>query len=160
MPAMANQYAGARATAPHFAGLGTVSQKVIDLAGGAAVDGLVSADIYFPEAPPFAEIPANRTFIEAYQRRFNGELPDKYRALGAQSVDIWAKAVRNAGSLDRARVASAIKGHSFPGTILGDVRFTAGGQMKAKVYAFTVAGGKIQVREEIPVPDAVWESRG
>src|SRR5882757_538165 len=160
MPAMAKQYAEARATAPHFAGLGTVSQKVIDLSGGAAVDGLVSADIYFPQAPPFAEIPANRAFIEAYQRRFNGELPDKYRALGAQSVDIWAKAVRNAGSLDRARVASAIKGHSFPGTILGDVRFTAGGQMKGKVYAFTVAGGKIEVREEIRVPDEVWESRG
>lgn len=160
MPALARQYAEARAPAPHFAGLGTVSQKVVDVAGGAAVDGLLSADIYFPEAPPFAGIPANRAFIEAYQRRFNGEVPDKYRALGAESVDVWAKAVQKTGSLDRAKVANAIKGQTFPGTILGDVRFTPSGQLESKVYAFTVSGGKIQVRDEIPVPDQVWESRG
>jgi branched-chain amino acid transport system substrate-binding protein len=155
MPALAKQYAEGRSGVPHFAGVGTVSPKVIDLAGGATVDGLYSADIYFPEAPSFAAIPENKAFVEAYQAAHN-ELPDKYRALGAQSVDIWAKAVAKAGTLERAKVADAIHGQSFTGTIFGDVRFTGDGQMEAKVYGFTVKGGKIEVLDEIPVPEAVW----
>ncbi|MFC4090419.1 ABC transporter substrate-binding protein [Micromonospora sicca] len=157
MPALAKQYAEAGGTVPHFAGLGTVSPKVVQLAGGKAVDGLYSADIYFPEAPAFKDLPGNQAFLTAYQARHNGDLPDKYRALGAQSVDVWAKAVTKANSLDRQKVADAIHGQTFTGTVFGDVRFTARGQMETKVYGFTVKNGEIQVLDEIPVPDKVWQ---
>jgi branched-chain amino acid transport system substrate-binding protein len=156
MPALARQYADSKAAAPHFAGLGTVSPKVIQLAGGATVDGLLSADIYFPQADPFSGYLDNRKFIEAYQKKSGGELPDKYRALGAQSVDVWAKAVTKAGSTDRQKVADAIHGQTFTGTIFGDVSFTDKGQMKSHVYAFTVKGGRLEVLNEIAVPDDVW----
>ncbi|KQX62802.1 ABC transporter substrate-binding protein [Angustibacter sp. Root456] len=156
MPALAKQYAEANISAPHFAGLGTVSPKVVELAGGSKIDGLLSADIYFPEAEPFSGFADNKAFIEAYTKKSGGELPDKYRALGAQSVDIWAKAVAKAGSTDRQKVADAIHGQTFTNTILGDVTFTDAGQMRSKVYAFTVKDGKIVVKDEIPVPDSVW----
>lgn len=157
MPALAEQYARAGIGVPHVAALGTVSPKVIGLAGGAAVDGLLSADIYFPDVAPFAGYPANQRFAQAFTQK-TGSPPDKYAALGAQSVDVWAKAVQKAGSPDRQKVADAIHGQTFPDTIMGDVGFTAEGQMQTKVYAFTVAGGKVKVLDEVPVPDQVWNS--
>jgi branched-chain amino acid transport system substrate-binding protein len=156
MPALAGQYAQSGVKAPHFAALGTVSPKVVSLAGGAKVDGLLSADLYFPDVAPFKSNPANTEFVATFQKA-TGQLPDKYAALGAESVDVWAKAVEKAGGTDRKKVAGAIHGQSFSGTVLGDVSFTAKGQLKTKVYAFTVKGGKVQVLDEIPIPDAIWE---
>lgn len=156
MPAMARQYAESRIPATHFAGTGTVSPTVIDLAGGAVIDGLVSADLYFPDVEPFRSLPRNQAFVQAYTQRSGGELPDKYRALGAQSVDVWCKAVTKVGGTDRLAVADAIQGETFPGTILGDVRFSEDGQQEFPIYAFTVEGGKTKVLEQIPVDDAVW----
>lgn len=157
MPALAQQYARSGIPAPHLAALGTVSPKVIGLAGGAAVDGLRSADIYFPDVAPYSGYPANQAFVKAFQAK-TGSPPDKYAALGAQSVDVWAKAVDKAGSTDRQAVADAIHGQSFTDTVMGDVKFTDQGQMQAKVFAFTVRGGKIEVQDEVPVPDQVWNS--
>jgi branched-chain amino acid transport system substrate-binding protein len=156
MPAMARLYAESGIPAPQFAGTGTVSPTVIDLAGGAVIDGLVSADLYFPDVEPFRSLPRNQTFVQAYTQRSGGELPDKYRALGAQSVDVWCKAVTKAGGTDRLAVADAIQGETFPGTILGDVRFTPDGQQEFPIYAFTVEGGKTKVLEQIPVDESVW----
>lgn len=157
MPALAQQYARSGIGVPHVAALGTVSPKVIDLAGGAAVDGLYSADIYFPDVAPFAGYPENQRFAKAFADK-TGNPPDKYAALGAQSVDVWAKAVEKAGSTDRQKVADAIHGQRFTDTVMGDVAFTAQGQMQTKVYAFTVEGGKVKVLDEVPVPDPVWNS--
>ncbi|HLU60368.1 MAG TPA: ABC transporter substrate-binding protein [Pseudonocardia sp.] len=156
MPAMARQYAESGIPAVHFAGTGTVSPTVIELAGGAVIDGLVSADLYFPDVEPFRSLPRNEAFVQAYTQRSGGDLPDKYRALGAQSVDIWCKAVEKAGTTERLAVADAIQGESFTDTVLGDVRFTEEGQQEFAVYAFTVEGGKTKVLEEIPVDEAVW----
>jgi branched-chain amino acid transport system substrate-binding protein len=157
MPALAKQYAASGITAPHFAGLGTVSEKVVALAGGKAVDGLYSADIYFPDAEPFSSYPDNKEFISAYTAKSGGELPDKYRALGAEGVDIWAKAVAAVGSTDKDAVVPAIHGKTFRDTILGDVAFTDKGQMVSKVYAFEVKNGAISVLNEIPVAETdVW----
>ncbi|MDQ0381349.1 ABC transporter substrate-binding protein [Amycolatopsis thermophila] len=156
MPALASQYVDSGIKAPHFAALGTVSPNVVKLAGGAKVDGLLSADLYFPQEAPFATIPANVEFVQAFQAR-TGQLPDKYAALGAESVDVWAKAVTKAGTTDRDKVAAAIHGQTFTGTVLGDVAFTGKGQLKSHVFAFTVKDGKVSVLGEIPVPDSVWE---
>jgi len=156
MPAMARQYAESPIQAPHFAGTGTVSPTVIELAGGPLIDGLVSADLYFPDVDPFRSLPRNQAFVQAYTERSGGQLPDKYRALGAQSVDVWCKAVGKVGGTDRLAIADAIQGETFQGTILGDVRFTEDGQQEFPIYAFTVQGGKTQILEEIPVDEAVW----
>jgi branched-chain amino acid transport system substrate-binding protein len=156
MPAMAQQYAESSIDVPHFAGLGTVSPSVVELAGGDAIDGLYSADLYFPEAEPYAGYEANQRFIEAFQADCGGELPDKYAALGAQTVLVWAQAVEETESLDRETVAGAIQGGTFEDTILGDVTFTDLGQMITDVYAFEVEGGEIQVLDEVEVPEEVW----
>ena len=144
LPAFLQQYAQAKVGAPLICTVGTVSPSVIETAGAAA-NGLISADIYFPAAEPFASNDENKRFVAQMQKQFK-TTPDKYMALGAASLEVWAKAVAKVGSLDRKEVAGAIRGHEIPGTIFGDVRFSANGQMAHHYAIFTVQDEKIVVR--------------
>ena len=129
--------------APVVCSVGTVSPSVIETTGPAA-NGLVSADVYFPEAQPFASDPANQRFVGEMQKQFK-TLPDKFGALGAASLQVWAKAAAKVNSLERKAVADAIRGHEIPGTIFGTVRFDEHGQMSQQYGVFTVKDGKIVV---------------
>ncbi len=145
LPAFLQQYAQAKIDASLICTVGTVSPSVIETAGSAA-NGIISADIYFPEAEPFASNGENQRFVRQMQNQFK-TMPDKYMALGAAALQVWAKAAAKVGSLDREAVAEAIRGHDIPGTIFGDVQFSANGQMAHHYSIFTVKDGKIVVRE-------------
>ena len=123
--------------------MGTVSPSVIEAAGPAA-NGLTSADIYFPDAEPFASIPENKRFAAETMKQFKAP-PDKFGALGAAALQVWAKAVAKVNSLDRTAVAGAIRGQVIAGTIFGTLRFDAHGQMSQQYGVFTVKDGKIVV---------------
>jgi len=143
LPAFLQQYAQANIGAPVVCSVGTISPSVIEAAGPAA-NGLTSADIYFPQAQPYASNPVNQRFVAEMQKQFKG-LPDKFGALGAASLQIWAKAAAKAKSLDRKAVADAIRGQEIDGTIFGDVHFDAHGQMGHHYNIFTVKDEKIVV---------------
>ena len=143
LPAFLQQYAQAHVGVPIICSVGTVSPSVIETAGAAA-NGLTSADIYFPNTEPFASNPANKRFAAQLQTQFKA-VPDKFMALGAVSLQVWAKAAAKAGSLDRKAVASAIRGQMIPGTIFGDVHFGENGQMEQHYAIFTVKDGKLVV---------------
>jgi branched-chain amino acid transport system substrate-binding protein len=143
LPAFLQQYAQANIGAPVVCSVGTVSPSVIEAAGPAA-NGLTSADIYFPYAEPFASIPENKRFAAETVKQFKTP-PDKFGALGAASLQVWAKAVAKVNSLDRAAVAGAIRGQEIAGTIFGTVHFDAHGQMNQQYRVFTVKDGKIVV---------------
>jgi branched-chain amino acid transport system substrate-binding protein len=143
LPAFLQQYARANVGAPVICSVGTVSPSVIETAGPAA-NGLVSADIYFPDAEPFASNPENQRFVAQVQRQFKAT-PDKFMALGAASLEVWAKAAAKANSLDRSKVAGMIRGQDIPGTIFGTARFAANGQMEQHYSIFTVRDGRIAV---------------
>ena len=49
--------------------------------------GVVSADIYFPDLPPFDKIKENLEFVEAYKKAHK-EAPDKGAALGAAALEV------------------------------------------------------------------------
>jgi branched-chain amino acid transport system substrate-binding protein len=143
LPAFLQQYAQGQVGAPVVCTVGTVGPSVIETTGKAA-NGLHSADIYFPETEPFASNPENKRFVAQMQKQFKTE-PDKFMALGAASLQVWAKAVAKAGSLDRKAVAGAIRGQEIPDTIFGTVRFEPNGQMQHRHFVFTVKDGKIVV---------------
>jgi branched-chain amino acid transport system substrate-binding protein len=153
-PALMKQLAAADLKVPYFAGTGTVSQTVIDVAGTGANEAY-SADLYFPEAEPWASSEQNQEFIKAFKAE-TGDMPDKFAALGAQSVEVWADAVEKAGTTEQKAVADAIKGATFSDTLLGDVSFTDSGQMISPMYAFQVVDQKVKVLDEIPVPAEIW----
>lgn len=153
-PALMKQLSQADLGVPYFAGTGTVSQTVVDVASAGANEAY-SADLYFPEAEPWASSEKNKVFIKTFQE-MTGDLPDKFAALGAQSVDVWAKAVEKAGTTDRTKVANAIHGQTFADTLLGDVTFTDHGQMISLMYGFQIKDEKVKVLDEIPVPAEIW----
>lgn len=140
MPALIQQYRQAGIEGTLVGAVGTILPTVFRIAGE-AMTGVISADIYFPDLPPFDGIKENIEFVAAYKKAHN-ELPDKGAALGAAALEVWASAANAAKSLDRKTVAAAIRGKTVPGTILGNLTFTANGQAQHKDTVFKVVDGK------------------
>ena len=140
MPALIQQYRQAGIEGVLVGAVGTILPTVFKIAGE-AMTGVVSADIYFPDLPPFNAIKENLAFIAAYRKAHN-ETPDKGAALGATALQVWASAANATKSIDRKTVAGAIRGKTIKGTILGDLSFEANGQAKQRYTIFKVTDGK------------------
>lgn len=145
MPATIRQARQSRLPGQLVAAVGTVAPSVIAVAGDAA-NGLIGADIYFPDVEPFASSPANQRFVAKTQELYK-YTPDKFMALGATALQVWAMAANELKTLDREAIAKRIRGGSFKNTIMGDVTFEPNGQLGSKHYLFTVQGGKIAVQK-------------
>ncbi|GMG84945.1 ABC transporter substrate-binding protein [Paralimibaculum aggregatum] len=144
MPALIRQARGLQVPGQLVAAVGTVAPSVIDVAGEAA-NGLIGADIYFPSIEPFASNPANIAFIAKTEEMMD-YTPDKFMALGALALQVWAMAANELQTLEKEAIAERIRGGSFTGTILGDVTFEGNGQLGSKHYLFDVTDQKIVVR--------------
>ena len=145
MPALLQQFSQAHISAKLVGATGTLAATTIKVAGEAAT-GAYSADIYFPYVEPFASIPENQQFVQLYKAKF-GVPPDKLPALGAMAVQIWAQAVERVQSLDRVKVAKAIRGGTFDHTIFGKVSFQDDGQMRSNYSVYIVRDGQMAVME-------------
>ncbi len=143
MPAIIRQARQSRLTGALVAAVGTVAPSVIDVAGDAA-NGLIGADIYFPNVEPFASNPANQRFVAKTQELFK-YTPDKFMALGATSLQVWAMAANELKTLDREAIAKRIRGGGFKGTVMGDITFAPNGQLSSTHYLFTVQDRKVVV---------------
>jgi branched-chain amino acid transport system substrate-binding protein len=144
MPALIRQAKQSRLPGQLVAAVGTVAPSVISVAGDAA-NGVIGADIYFPDVEPFASNQANKQFVAKTQEKFK-YTPDKFMALGATSLQVWAMAANDVKSLDKEPIAKRIRGGSFEGTIFGDVTFAANGQLESSHKLFTIENQKIVVR--------------
>jgi branched-chain amino acid transport system substrate-binding protein len=145
MPAIIRQARQSRLKGKLVAAVGTVAPSVISVAGPAA-NGLIGADIYFPDVEPFASNPANQRFVAKNQEMFK-YAPDKFMALGATALQVWALAANELKTLDREAIAKRIRGGQFKGTVMGDITFEPNGQMGSRHYLFTVQDGKIIVEK-------------
>ncbi|HEY4067797.1 MAG TPA: ABC transporter substrate-binding protein [Burkholderiaceae bacterium] len=144
-PAIIRQARQSKLPGALVAAVGTVAPSVIEVAGEAA-NGLISADIYFPQVEPFVSNPANQRFVAKTQEMFK-MAPDKFMALGAASLQVWAMAANELKTLDREAIAKRIRGGSFKSTVMGDVSFEPNGQLGSRHYLFTVQNGAIAVQK-------------
>ncbi|MBK0398198.1 ABC transporter substrate-binding protein [Limibaculum sp. M0105] len=144
MPAIIRQAHAVQLPGELVAAVGTIAPSVISVAGPAA-NGLIGADIYFPGIEPFSTYPANQRFIAKTEEKFQ-ETPDKFMALGALALQVWAMAANEVESLEKTPIAERIRGGSFSGTILGDITFADNGQLASRHYLFDVVDEKIVVR--------------
>jgi branched-chain amino acid transport system substrate-binding protein len=140
LPAMVEQYRQADIKSTFVGAVGIMLTTVFKVAGDAN-NGIISADIFFPDLPPFTTMPESKAFVEAYKKAYGAD-PDKSAALGAAAVQIWAQAVESTKSLDRKTVAEAIRGKPVKGTVFGDVQFLPNGQMQPHYVVFKVVDGK------------------
>lgn len=144
LPALIRQARQMRLRGEFVTAVGTVAPSVIQVAGDAA-NGIIGADIYFPNVEPFASNPVNQDFVRRAEEKIR-YTPDKFMALGAAAVQVWAAAANELKTLEREAVAKRIRGGSFRATVLGDVTFGADGQLGSSHHLFTVKDGKIEVR--------------
>ncbi|HEV8693085.1 MAG TPA: ABC transporter substrate-binding protein [Lysobacter sp.] len=145
MPAIIRQARQSRLPGALVAAVGTVAPSVIEVAGDAA-NGVIGADIYFPQIEPFVSNTANKRFVAKTQELFK-YTPDKFMALGATALQVWAMAANELKTLDREAIAKRIRGGQFKSTVMGDLTFEPNGQLLSRHYLFTVEGGKIAVKQ-------------
>ena len=148
LPAMVEQYRQADLKSPFVGAVGIMLPTVFKVAGDAN-NGVVSADIYFWNLPPFTSIPENASFVAAFKKAYGVE-PDKSAALGAAALQVWARAVEATKSLDRKTVAEAIRGKTIKGTVFGDATFLPNGQLQPRYVVFKVLDGKTAKFEPVP----------
>lgn len=143
VPALLNQYRQMRMTAPLIAAAGVVVESTVETVGAGA-NGIFSTDFYFSDVPPFDKIGQNAKFV-AKVKQMHGIKPDKYMAMGALALQVWAKVANETKSLDKKVIAERIRGKSVKDTILGDVNFAPNGQLMSKFYDFTVRDAKVVI---------------
>lgn len=143
VPSIINQYKQMRMTQPLIAAAGVVVESTVDTVGAAA-NGLFSSDFYFSDIPPFDKISQNAKFV-AKVKQMTGAKPDKYMAMGALALQIWAKAANETKSLAKDAIAKRLRGNSVKDTLLGDVNFAPNGQLMAKFYDFSVRDNRVVI---------------
>ncbi|MCB5174625.1 MULTISPECIES: ABC transporter substrate-binding protein [Microvirga] len=144
MPALIRQAKQSRLPGQLVTAVGTVAPSVISVAGEAA-NGVVGADIYFPDVEPFASNEMNKKFVAKTKEMFD-YTPDKYMALGAAALQVWAMAANELKTLDKEPIAKRIRGGTFDGTIFGKMQFGPNGQLMSDHKLFTIEDQKIVVR--------------
>jgi branched-chain amino acid transport system substrate-binding protein len=124
-----------------FVGAVGIMLPTVFKVAGDANNGIIAADIYFWNLPPFDAIPESKSFVAAFKKAYGVE-PDKSAALGAAALQVWARAVEATKSLDRKTVAEAIRGKTIKGTVFGDAQFLPNGQLQPRYVVFKVVDGK------------------
>lgn len=145
MPAIIRQFKQGRVPGQLLAALGTVAPSVISVAGEAA-NGVMGVDIYFPNVEPFISNPVNRNFVARSQSMFK-QTPDKFMAVGATALQLWAMAANELKTMNREAIAKRIRGGNFRSTVFGDVSFAPTGQLLSRTHLFKVQDGKIVVQK-------------
>jgi len=96
------------------------TQQIIQL-GGRAVEGLIAPVSFFAGSPD----PNTKTFVDEFTKRFGME-PSSLAAQAYDSMGIFLEAIKQAGTLDRAKVRDAVNNINYPG-ITGQTTFDAQG---------------------------------
>jgi branched-chain amino acid transport system substrate-binding protein len=89
-------------------------------------------DSYFGDSAQFAQ---------AYQKKFGYE-PDYHAASAVADVEVYAKAIEAAGSVDPAKVRNALAALDFE-SLYGRVRFSTAGQISLPQTVIQVQDGKV-----------------
>lgn len=83
----------------------------------------------------------DKAFNEAYIAKFGYE-PDYHAASAAADVEVYAKAIAKAGSLDKKAVRNAIAASDFQ-SLYAHVKFAANGQIDVPQIAIQIQDGKV-----------------
>jgi branched-chain amino acid transport system substrate-binding protein len=121
-----------------IASAGNMNPKLVELSGP-ALEGVYSVSLFAPDS----DDPELRAWVEQYEEMFDNE-PSFIGSLGAQSIEILAKAMDKAGTVrDYEKLADTIRSNEW-NTLLGDITFDEIGQAQQNIYLIQIRDGKIQ----------------
>ena len=120
---------------PFLASDGAFLAATIDEAGSAA-DGM-----YVSAFGPRPDTAVDETWVKEYQA-IEYRNPDTYSINGYSALKVLAEGVKEAGTFEAAQVAGAIRSLTAVETPMGDLSYTAEGDLKdQRIYIFQVQGG-------------------
>ena len=123
----------------------SVAQNItINLAGDALNGVYVTVD-YVPESTE-----VSKDYAAAYKKKYN-QAPDDLSAWAYDSLYIFAKAIANANTLDKAKVRSAIAAIKNEKRVVGTVSFDKFGNGLHSVSVVTMQSGQKQLQKVVTV---------
>jgi branched-chain amino acid transport system substrate-binding protein len=120
------------------------AEKVIDIAGKEASEGVYFFNRYVAYAPPKGKEEENKKLVEAYQKIYPGKVPDMYVAFGYDALYIMADAVKRAGEPSSSKIREALEKTDFFG-LTGRVKFDANHHSQPRVSISQVKNGSPQI---------------
>ena len=129
---------------PFFGGDGWESSKLIEI-GGPAVEGNYFSTHYSVDAGT----EKGKAFVAAYKKRYNGKVPDAMAALGYDSAEILADAIRRAGSTDGQKVRDALAATKDFDGATGKITINADRDATKPAVILQVKDGKFKYVETI-----------
>ncbi|HEX2750169.1 MAG TPA: ABC transporter substrate-binding protein [Verrucomicrobiales bacterium] len=131
-------------TVPLFGGDGWESPDLTGV-GKDAVDGNYFSTHSSVDSPD----PAMKTFVAAYQKKYDGKTPDAMAMLGYDSAKILVDAIKRAGSTDGDKIRKALsETKDFPG-VTGKITIDADRNATKPMVILQVVGGKLKLVETI-----------
>jgi branched-chain amino acid transport system substrate-binding protein len=123
--------------APLLGGDGWDSEKLFEI-GGSAVDGNYFTNHYSPEE----KRPEVQSFVSAYEKKYNGKVPDAMAILGYDAMKLMADAISRAGSIDGAKIRDALAAtKDFPGAS-GSITIDKDRNAQKPIVILKIEGGK------------------
>ena len=116
------------------------AEKVIDIAGKEASEGVYFFNRYVAYAPPKGKEEENMKLIEAYHKTYPGKAPDMYVAFGYDAVLIMADAIKRAGEVKADKIRAALEKTDFFG-LTGRVKFDENHHSQPRVSISQVKNG-------------------
>ena len=95
---------------------------------GAASDGTM-----FTSGAELRNLPAAKAMVERF--RADGWEPEGYTLSAYAAIEVWAQAVRKAGTTDAAAVAAALRDNTWQ-TVIGEVDFDDAGDLTNAAYTW------------------------
>ena len=111
------------------------SPKLIKL-GGKAVEGLMTAAVYFPDNPRPESMAFTKAFIKTY-----GKAPNMFAAVGYDAAALVVAALKKTGAKDRASVAPALESLRYSG-VTGDFDYSKSHDPQKEFAKIMVRNGK------------------
>jgi branched-chain amino acid transport system substrate-binding protein len=129
---------------PIFGGDGWEAPQLIEL-GGKAVEGTYYATYFSAQN----QSPRVASFVQRYQKRWNGEIPEAVAALGYDATFLIAGAIERTGTTDGPKLRDALAGTKDFEGITGKTTIDAHRNSAKPAFMQTVKNGKIEFFEAV-----------
>ena len=129
---------------PLFGGDGWESEDLVKI-GQDAVEGHYFSTHYAPDVAT----DQSKRFVAAYQKRFNGKLPDAMAALGYDSAMILADAMKRAGTSDGQKVRDMLAATKDFDGVTGKTTINENRDATKSAVILQVKGGKFHYVETV-----------
>ena len=106
-----------------------------------ALNGAIEAVAWMPEW----DTPQNKAFIDAYRKKYDGEMPNVHAYAYWETLRLWVEAAKQAKSTNTADIRKALSSITYDG-VMGKVAFDDHNQANLPMILFEMVNGKSEIK--------------